>query len=161
MPSPHVTAFIEQWHRIFAEDDPTLIVPLIDDDIEFYSPAIFTPKRGKETVTELLGVVYEVFENYRVTDTWTKDNEVMFEFEVKVGKYTLQGIDRFRLNDAGKVVQLKVWIRPLSGLQELARQVAKRGLDAHLADQGPLAALVFRARVRAVMLGKSIRAGLK
>lgn len=161
MPSPQVEAFIKQWHRIFAEDDPTLIYPMIDDDVEFYSPAIFTPKRGKETVFELLGVVYEVFEDYRVTDTWTKDNEVMFEFEVKVGKFSLQGIDRFRLNDDGKVAQLKVWIRPLSGLQELARQVAKRGLEAHLADHGPLGAMLVRAQVRSVAVKNAVIAALK
>ena len=126
MTSPHVQAFIEQWHRVFDENDPQLILPLIDDDIEFYSPAIFAPKRGKEVVFGLLLVVFDVFENYRVTDTWTKDNELMFEFETEVGKYTLQGIDRFRLNADGKVEQMKVWIRPLSGLQELARQVMAR-----------------------------------
>ena len=129
-------SFIEQWHRVFEQNDPSLIVPLFDDDIEFYSPAIFAPKQGKTEVLELLSVVFDIFEGYRVTDTWEKDNEVMFEFEARVGKYTLQGIDRFRLDDVGKVVQMKVWIRPLTGLKELARIVARRGLESHLANHG-------------------------
>lgn len=142
-------SFIEQWHRIFAENDPELILPLIDDDIEFFSPAIFAPKRGKTQVYELLLVVFDVFRDYRVTDTWTKGNEVMFEFEVRVGSYMLQGIDRFRLDDAGKVVQMKVWIRPLTGLKELARQVMSRGIEAELAGRSPVARAAFRLRVRA------------
>jgi len=161
MNSTATTAFIEQWHRIFEENDPNLILPLIDDDIEFYSPAIFSPKRGKTVVVELLGVVFSIFEGYRVTDTWTKGNDVIFEFEAGVGKYTLQGIDRFRLNDEGKVVQMKVWIRPLTGLKELARTVTKRGLEDHLADQGSLRKTAVRAQARAVTLVKAIEDGLK
>ncbi|MDP6674668.1 MAG: nuclear transport factor 2 family protein, partial [Gammaproteobacteria bacterium] len=91
MKSTGSQVFIEQWHQVFEQNDPSLILPLIDDDIEFYSPAIFAPKRGKNEVFELLTIVFEIFSGYRVTDTWTKDNEVIFEFEVQVGKYTLQG----------------------------------------------------------------------
>jgi hypothetical protein len=161
MNSTRLQTFIEQWHRVFEQNDPGLIVPLIDDDIEFYSPAIFAPKHGKTEVFELLSVVFDIFEDYRVTDTWIKGNEVMFEFETRVGEYTLQGIDRFRLNDDGRVVQMKVWIRPLTGLQELARTVAKRGLDGHLANQGTIQRTIFRTRVRIITLMKAIEDGFK
>lgn len=161
MNSTKTGAFIEQWHRIFAEDDPNLFLPLMDDDIEFFSPAIFAPKRGKAVVAELLGVVFDIFEGYRVTDTWTKGNEVIFEFEAQVGKFTLQGIDRFRLNEAGKVQQMKVWIRPLSGLKELARAVQRRGLEDYLAHQGTVKKTAVRAQARAVSVIKAIEEGFK
>lgn len=161
MKSTGSQVFIEQWHQVFEQNDPSLILPLIDDDIEFYSPAIFAPKRGKNEVFELLTIVFEIFSGYRVTDTWTKDNEVIFEFEVQVGKYTLQGIDRFRLNDDGKVVQMKVWIRPLTGLKELARTVTRRGLDGHLANQGMVNKMVVRAQVRLATLMRAIQEGFK
>jgi len=161
MDSTRSQAFIEQWHRIFEQNDPGLILPLFDDDVEFYSPAIFAPKRGKAVVFELLSVVFGIFEGYRVTDTWTKDDDVLFEFEARVGKYTLQGIDRFRLNADGKVVQMKVWIRPLSGLKELARTVTKRGFEEHLANQGVIRRVVDRAQARAVILKKAIEEGFR
>lgn len=161
MNTDHSQKFIEQWHRIFAANDPALIIPLIDDDIEFYSPAIFSPKHGKTEVYELLSVVFGVFEGYRVTDTWIKDNEIIFEFEARVGKFTLQGIDRFLLNDNGKVVQMKVWIRPLTGLKELARTVMKRGLESRLAGRSALGRVVLRAQVRAMMLKSAIGEGFK
>lgn len=161
MDSTRSQAFIEQWHRIFAEHDPSLILPLIDDDIEFFSPAIFAPKRGKTVVFELLSVVFDIFEGYRVTDTWTQGSEVLFEFEARVGKYTLQGIDRFRLNDDGRVVQMKVWIRPLTGLKELAHRVSQRGLADQLADQGIVRRALVRAQVRFLMLRKALAEGLR
>ncbi len=161
MDSTRLQPFIAQWHQVFEQNDPSLLLPMIDDDIEFFSPAIFAPKRGKTVVFELLSVVFEVFEGYRVTDTWTKGNEVMFEFEARVGKYTLQGIDRFVLNDDGKVIQMKVWLRPLSGLKELARTVAKRGLEQHLADQGAMRKLAYRAQVRLMKLKLAIAEGFR
>lgn len=161
MNSTRTQSFIEQWHRIFKQNDPSLILPLIDDDIEFYSPAIFAPKRGKTVVFELLSVVFDIFEGYRVTDTWLREDEVMFEFEAEVGKYTLQGIDRFRLNDDGKVVQMKVWIRPLSGLKELARTVTKYGLEHHLADQSAIRRTAIRAQVRAATIMNALEEGFK
>ncbi len=161
MNSTQLQAFIEQWHQIFEQNDPGLIEPFFDDDIEFCSPAIFIPKHGKTEVFELLSVVFDIFEDYRVTDTWIKKNEVMFEFEVRVGKYTLQGIDRFRLNDDGKVVQMKVWIRPLTGLKELARAVMKRGFERHLADQSGVRKAAYRIQARVMLLKKAIGEGLK
>jgi len=161
MNSTRSQSVIEQWHQIFEQNNPALILPLIDDDIEFFSPAIFSPKRGKTEVFELLSVVFDVFESYRVTDTWTKGNEVMFEFEARVGKYTLQGIDRFRLNDDGKVIQMKVWIRPLTGLKALARTVSKRGLESTLVNQSPLKRLAYRIQVRAAILKNAIAEGFR
>lgn len=152
MTAQRAQAFIEQWHRVFAQNDPELILPLIDDDIEFYSPAIFAPKRGKQEVFTLLRVVFDIFEGYRVTDTWTKGDDVMFEFEARVGKYTLQGIDRFRLGDDGRVVQMKVWIRPLTGLKDLARAVLRRQLEHQLAGQSAVKKVVYRALARARIL---------
>jgi len=156
MKSIRAQKFIEQWHRIFEQNDPRLILPLIDDAIEFYSPAIFAPKRGKQEVFDLLVVVFDVFEGYRVTDTWTKNNDVLFEFEARVGQYTLQGIDRFRLNDDGKVVQMKVWIRPLTGLKALARAVMKHGLESQLEGQSPLRKIAYRLRARAFVVSNAI-----
>ncbi|MDP6674636.1 MAG: hypothetical protein QGH93_07305, partial [Gammaproteobacteria bacterium] len=70
-------------------------------------------------------------------------------------------IDRFRLNDDGKVVQMKVWIRPLTGLKELARTVTRRGLDGHLANQGMVNKMVVRAQVRLATLMRAIQEGFK
>ena len=153
--------FIEKWHQIFEANDPSLMLPLIHDDIEFYSPAIFKPKHGKIVVFETLKLVFELFENYRVTDTWVKGNEVLFEFETEVGKFALQGIDRFELDERGKIIKMKVWFRPLSGLKHLARTVAGRELENHLADKSALQKFKIKSQIRASGLINGIKDGLK
>lgn len=159
--APRIDAFIQKWHELFERGDPERLLPLIHNEVEFYSPAIFAPKRGRRTVFELLRVVYTVFENYRVTDTWVKENRVMLEFEAEVGKYTLQGIDRFALDPEGKVIQLKVWLRPLTGVKELARRVADTELDEYLATRGTAERGIIRARVRATRIIEGIRDGFR
>lgn len=161
MTTPQLQTFIARWHEIFARDDPELIVPLFSDDVEFFSPAIFAPKHGKAQVFELLRTVFDIFEGYRVTDTWTKGNEVMFEFEARVGKYTLQGIDRFVLDDDGRVVQMKVWIRPLTGVRELARRVMWAEADRQLAGRSASFRLLYRAKLRAMTLAKALADGFR
>ena len=89
-------------------------------------------------IFETLKLVSGIFEDYHVTDTWVKDKDVLFEFEAKVGKFTLQGIDRFRLDEDGKIIEMKVWIRPLTGLKELARTVARCELDRQLTSKSGL-----------------------
>lgn len=152
--------FIEQWHKIFEENDSALMLELIHDDIEFYSPAVFKPKHGKQVVYDTLKLVFEIFENYRVTDTWIKGNEVLFEFETQVGKFALQGIDRFELDETGKIIKMKVWFRPLSGLKHLARVVTRRELELHLADKSGLKKFLVRTQVRASGLINGIKDGL-
>lgn len=156
MNSPQVQTFIERWHEIFERNDPQLIVPLFSDDVEFYSPAIFAPKRGRTEVFRILEVVFGIFDDYRVTHTWTRGNEVMFEFETEVGKYTLQGIDRFALGDDGRVVQMKVWIRPLTGLKELARRVSQAEIDRQLAGRSALFKALYRVQGRAAAVRNSL-----
>ncbi|MFW2404065.1 MAG: nuclear transport factor 2 family protein [Gammaproteobacteria bacterium] len=161
MTSPHVQAFIARWHELFERDDPELIVPLFADDVEFFSPAIFAPKQGKHQVFELLRTVFEIFEGYRVTDTWTRGNEVLFEFEARVGKYTLQGIDRFVLDDDGRVAQMKVWIRPMTGMKELARRVMRAEVERRLAGRSAVSRLLYRGQLRAAIIFKSVADGFK
>ncbi len=161
MTSSHTQTFIDKWHAIFEKNDPELMLPLIHEDIEFYSPAVFKPKHGKQIVFETLKRVFGIFKDYRVTDTWVKDNEVLFEFETRVGKFTLQGMDRFLLDEDGKIVQMKVWIRPLSGLKELARIVAKAEIDEHLASKSGWENMIARTQIRSSKLINGLKDGLK
>ena len=39
---------IERWHRHMRGDLPGGLDELLDDDVIFYSPIVFTPQEGKE-----------------------------------------------------------------------------------------------------------------
>jgi hypothetical protein len=98
----------------------------IADDVEFRSPAVYKPYRGKEQVDGLLRVVASVFENFRYTNEWRDGRTTILFFEANVGDRELQGVDILEENDAGLVERFTVMVRPLSGLQALAQAIAAR-----------------------------------
>jgi hypothetical protein len=103
----------------------------IADDVTFRSPAVHKPYHGKEQVDGILRLVATVFENFRYTHEWRDGRTTILFFEANVGDRELQGVDILEANDEGLIDGFTVMIRPLSGLQAVARTMAERlGLPA-------------------------------
>jgi len=99
---------------------------LLAPDVEFRSPAVYRPYRGRDTVVALLGVVAGVFEEFRYANEWRDGHTTILFFETRVGDRELQGIDILEYGDDGLIERFTVMIRPLSGLQAVAAAVAAR-----------------------------------
>jgi hypothetical protein len=82
----------------------------------------------------ILNTVVNVFEDFAYhRELATADGlNVVLEFSAHVGGKQLKGIDMIRFNEAGKIVEFEVMVRPLSGLQALGEQMGQR-LGAYLA----------------------------
>ena len=89
-------------------------------DVVFRSPVVFKPYEGREATMGLLRLVIQVFEDFQYTDELETGNSVCLVFKARVGDRELQGIDYLELDDDGKIAQLTVLIRPLSGLNAVA-----------------------------------------
>ena len=74
----------------------------------------------------LLGVVAQVFEDFRYANEWRDGRTTILFFEANVGDRELQGVDILEAGEDGLVERFTVMIRPLSGLQALAAAVAAR-----------------------------------
>jgi SnoaL-like domain len=99
---------------------------LLAPDVEFRSPAVYRPYRGRDAVVALLGVVAGVFEDFRYANEWRDGRTTILFFETRVGDRELQGVDILEYDDDGLVERFTVMIRPLSGLQAVAAAVAAR-----------------------------------
>jgi hypothetical protein len=110
---------------IEAGDEDAAIATLADD-IEFSSPAVYKPYRGKGQVEGILRLVATVFENFRYTNEWRDGRTTILFFEANVGDRELQGVDILEENEAGEIERFTVMIRPLSGLQAVAGTIAAR-----------------------------------
>jgi len=107
------------------------------DDVVFHSPAVFKEYRGKETVSALLRLVSETFEDFRYTDELGGDGDDPVHaliFRARVGERELEGLDLMRIGPDGLIADFTVMIRPLSGLialaQALGPKVEAAGLQA-------------------------------
>jgi SnoaL-like domain len=101
----------------------------LSPDVVFHSPAVFKPYSGKETVSALLRIVFETFEDFRYTDQLSGDDDAPVHaliFRARVGERELEGIDLVRIGADGLIDDFTVMIRPLSGLVALAQTLGPK-----------------------------------
>ena len=93
---------------------------LFADDVVFRSPVVFKPYEGRVAVAMLLGAVVQVFEDFRYTDQVETEDAAALAFSARVGDKELDGIDFLNFDSEGRVSQMAVYVRPMSGVHALA-----------------------------------------
>jgi hypothetical protein len=106
--------------------DFTRVAGLLHDDVVFRSPAVYKPYRGKGACSHLLRHVEQVFTDFRYVDEIDGGDRAALVFEASVDGKELMGLDHLRFDADGKVTELTVMIRPLSGLVALATAMSAR-----------------------------------
>ncbi|MEJ2886405.1 nuclear transport factor 2 family protein [Actinomycetospora aeridis] len=103
-------------------------VALLAEDVEFSSPVVHTPYRGRDAVAPILHAVFTVFEDFRyVSEIGTEEqDEHVLVFRAHVGDREIEGIDLLHHDASGAIDRLTVMIRPLSGLQAVATTMRAR-----------------------------------
>jgi hypothetical protein len=112
--------------RAIVAADHDAAAAILADDVEFRSPAVYKPYHGKEQVEAILRLVATVFEDFRYTAEWRDGRTTVLFFEASVGDREVQGVDILEEDDDGLIERFTVMIRPLSGLQAVARTMAER-----------------------------------
>jgi hypothetical protein len=102
------------------------MVELLAPTVVFNSPVTFEPFRGSETVAVVLRGVFDVFEEFRYVDALDGDELHALVFEARVGEREVTGIDLFRATKDGRIAELTVMVRPLSGVAALAEAMAPK-----------------------------------
>ena len=106
---------------------------LLAEEVVFHSPATFHPFVGRETVSRLLGLVAETFEEFRYTDELQADGAHALIFRASIAGREIEGLDLLRFDDDGLIADFTVMLRPLSGLapfaQAMGEKVAAAGLQ--------------------------------
>lgn len=96
---------------------------LFTDDVVFRSPVVFKPYEGREAMLVILGAVVKVFENFRYVEQVETGDTAVLMFEADVGERSLQGIDLLRFDADGRIKELVVFVRPMSGMHALAERM--------------------------------------
>jgi SnoaL-like domain len=99
------------------------------EDIVFNSPVVFRPYEGREAVMTVLRAVFEVLEDFRYEAELESGARRALIFRARVGDRELQGLDLLAMDDDGKVSELTVMVRPMSGMLALA-EAMKAQLEA-------------------------------
>ena len=137
---------IESWHAYLRGELPGGLDGLLDDDITFYSPIVFTPQQGKALATRYLQAATQTFPgdqvspgspggegngtgagpggSFRYTKSVLAGDTAVLEFETTIGGTYVNGVDIIRCNDAGRIVEFRVMIRPLKAVNLVHEQMA-------------------------------------
>jgi len=125
---PQVARTLETWHAIIAAGDVTALPSILADDVVFRSPAFFKPYPGKDATVLVLSTVIKVFEDFAYHRQFLSDDgqSAILEFSARIGTKSLKGIDMFRFDADGRIVELEVMIRPGNALMLLGQTMAER-----------------------------------
>jgi hypothetical protein len=93
------------------------------EDASFRSPVVFKPYEGREAISVVLGAALRVFEDFRYVEHVETGDTAVLMFEARVGDKQLQGVDILRFADDGRVGELIVMVRPMSGMHALAERM--------------------------------------
>lgn len=110
----------DRFRQAAEAKDFSAIDELFAEDVVFRSPVVFKPYEGREAVALLLGAVVQVFEDFRYSDQVETGDTAALAFSARVGDRELEGIDLLRFDREGKLRELVVYVRPMSGLNALA-----------------------------------------
>jgi hypothetical protein len=135
---------VEQWMAHLRGELPGGLDGLLDDEVVFYSPIVFTPQRGKAVTALYLEAAAQTFPGdhglepdpgpsagsptpsggFRYTKTVTGGDTAVLEFETTMdGKY-VNGVDIIRCNAEGRIIEFRVMIRPLQAVELVHAQMA-------------------------------------
>lgn len=125
---PAAAATLQRWHQFIAERDLSCLPELLHPEAVFRSPMAHTPYPGAAAVNLILNTVIQVFKDFTYhRELASADGlNVVLEFSAKVDDRELKGIDMIRFDEAGKIVDFEVMVRPMSGLQALGDEMGRR-----------------------------------
>jgi 2,4-dienoyl-CoA reductase (NADPH2) len=128
MLAPKVAESMAKWHAMIAEANLAELPSILHPKAVFRSPMAHTPYPSAQAVQLILGTVVKVFEDFSYhRELASADGKsVVLEFSAKVNGKELKGIDMIAFDDEGKIVDFEVMVRPMSGLQALGDEMAKR-----------------------------------
>ncbi|MEU4164165.1 nuclear transport factor 2 family protein [Actinoplanes sp. NPDC026670] len=104
--------------------DAAAIEELLAENVVFTSPVAFKPYPGKALTAAILRGAMRVFENFRYVREIADGRNHALVFEAEVDGKALTGCDFLQLDEDGKIVDIMVMVRPLSGANALAEAMA-------------------------------------
>ena len=103
---------------------------LFREDAVFRSPVVFTPYAGREQVVAILRAAERVLAAggqfryvHQLEDAG--DRVAILEFATVVDGRQVEGIDKLTFDADGQITELKVMLRPASGLQAVGAGMAQ------------------------------------
>ena len=101
--------------------DHAAVVDALAPDVVLRSPIIGRTFQGREAVGALFKGVLDNIEDLRYTDELEGARSHVLSFTARFGKQEIEAVDLLRFDEHGKISELTVIIRPLTGVVAVAK----------------------------------------
>lgn len=121
------TPVIERWLDVIENGQTADLDDMLAEDAVFYSPAVFTPQRGRATAAAYLRAAEHMFAgtNFHYVNKWIDSHSAVLEFAADIDGISVEGVDILHWNDEGRLTSVKVMMRPFKGLQAVIAKMAE------------------------------------
>lgn len=89
-------------------------------DVVLHSPIFRTPFVGRDRAVELFAVLFETFPEVEFTEHFSEGSLDAFFWKASYRGHPIDGADLIRLDDQGRVADVRVYIRPLVNIAHFA-----------------------------------------
>lgn len=134
---------INAYRHVWQTRDLQAWEDALADDVVLHSPVILSPFRGKEAAVELFDVLLETVAEFDISQEFTGPQEQVFFWSARVRGRAIQGCDRITTDEAGRISDITVLIRPLVSVAEFAAAIGPPLATRH----GPLRGVLVRALI--------------
>ena len=111
---------LELWHDMLRRRDLGRIDEVLAEDCAFLSPIVHTPQRGRDLTRLYLTAALAVFnESFQYVKEVVSPQHAVLEFTCEVDGIIVNGVDIMTFDDAGKIIEFKVMVRPLKAVNLL------------------------------------------
>jgi hypothetical protein len=129
---------IGRWHRHIAKELDGGLEAMLHPDVVFFSPVVFTPQVGRDITMLYLGAAEATLgapeTGFRYTKQVLDGHQAVLEFETTMDGKSVNGVDIITCDDDSMIVEFKVMVRPLQGLNAVHAQMMAM-LEALAPDQ--------------------------
>jgi hypothetical protein len=111
---------VELWHEISRGRDMDRLEEGLAENCVFMSPVVHTPQKGRELTRAYLTAAFGVFnDSFRYVKEVVTPQHAVLEFVCDLDGIVINGVDIMTFDDAGKIVEFKVMVRPLKAVNLL------------------------------------------
>lgn len=120
---------IPAWHKIINDRDLSGLSGILADEVVFFSPVMHTPQAGKALAALYLSAAGSILLNgtFRYVREIIGEHDAVLEFTADLDGVIINGVDIIKWNDAGKIIEFKVMLRPLKAIAKIQEKMAAMG----------------------------------
>ncbi len=114
------------WHELVRARNADGLDALLADNVVFHSPVVHTPQVGRPIAIQYLSAAFHVFfnESFRYVRELTGPHDAVLEFQVEIDGISVNGVDMLKWDEAGRIVEFKVLLRPLKAVNLVHQKMA-------------------------------------